>query len=173
MRSAAARSFSFDSAPKPYRGSMLAPTAKTQRFLKVTQVLLTFLSVCAVADSSRADRPPTDRPGYHAGAQQREAARDRRFGDLARTERKRREAEQQANRRSAARTAAVRLSSSARAADEAGFEPTGRGIRPATDLETLFAIEALQHHTAQSFAVRCPWHASCTAWLEPGNGSTA
>lgn len=82
---------------------MLAPTANTARFLKLTQFLLSFISVCAIADSSRIDNPPADRPGYYAdAAQQRDAERDRRFGDLARTERKRREAEQHASRRRAA-----------------------------------------------------------------------
>ena len=64
------------------------------------QVVLTFVSVCAVLETSRIQLP-LDRPsGYYAGIpQENDASRDRRIGDLARADRKRREAEQQSLRR--------------------------------------------------------------------------
>jgi hypothetical protein len=79
---------------------MLAPTPKTRRFLELTQFVLTFASACAVVEASRIQAPLHDRPGYYASLpQQRETSRDRSIGDLARVERKRREAEQHASRR--------------------------------------------------------------------------
>jgi len=79
---------------------MLAPTAKTKRFLEITQFVLTFVSTCAIVEASCIHSPPHDRPGYHASApQRREASLDRSIGDLARVERKRREAEQHSSRR--------------------------------------------------------------------------
>ena len=71
---------------------MLAPTAKTTRFLERIQILLTFASFCTVVDATFVDALPHDATGYHAGgAPQAEARGDRLFNDLARTERKRRE----------------------------------------------------------------------------------
>jgi hypothetical protein len=71
---------------------MLAPTAKTKRFLEKIQIVLTFASFCAVVDATFVDALPHDATGYHAGnAPQAEAHGDRLFNDLARTERKRRE----------------------------------------------------------------------------------
>jgi hypothetical protein len=79
---------------------MLAPTAKNKRFLEVTQFVLTFASTCAVVEASRIHAPLHDRPGYYASVpQQQEASLDRSIGDLARVERKRREAEQHSSRR--------------------------------------------------------------------------
>jgi len=79
---------------------MLAPTAKNKRILELIQLGLTFVSVCAVLDASRIHSPPDGRPGYSAAIPRpRETSEDRRVGDLARVERKRREAEQQASRR--------------------------------------------------------------------------
>jgi hypothetical protein len=73
---------------------MLAPTAKTKRLLEKIQILLTFASFCAVVDATFIDRPQHDPTGYYpAGSPEGEARRDRLFSDLARTERKRREAE--------------------------------------------------------------------------------
>lgn len=73
---------------------MLAPTAKTKSLLEKIQVLLTFASFCAVVDATFVAALPHDPTGYYpAGAPQREARGDRLFSDLARTERKRREAE--------------------------------------------------------------------------------
>ena len=70
---------------------MLAPTAKTKRFLEKIQLVLTFASFCAVVDATVADALPHDATGYHAGNAPQEARGDRLFNDLARTERKRRE----------------------------------------------------------------------------------
>jgi hypothetical protein len=71
---------------------MLAPTAKTKRFLEKIQIVLTFASFCAVVDATFVDALPHDAAGYHAGnAPQAEVHGDRLFNDLARTERKRRE----------------------------------------------------------------------------------
>jgi len=72
---------------------MLAPAAKTKRFLEMIQIVLSFASVCAMVDSTFIDVLPHDPIGYYAGGSpQRELGADRLFGDLARTERKRREA---------------------------------------------------------------------------------
>ncbi len=71
---------------------MLAPTAKTKRFLERIQILVTFASFCTVVDATFVDALPHDPTGYRAGnAPQDEAHGDRLFNDLARTERKRRE----------------------------------------------------------------------------------
>lgn len=79
---------------------MLAPKPKTRRFLEITQFVATFVSVCAVVDASRIQSPPDGRSGYQASVPLgSETSRDRRLGDLARVERKRREAEQQSSRR--------------------------------------------------------------------------
>ena len=73
---------------------MLAPPAKTKRFLEMIQIVLSFASVCAVVDSTFIDVLPRNPTGYYTrGAPQDEARGDRLFGDLARAERKRREAE--------------------------------------------------------------------------------
>ena len=78
---------------------MLAPKPKTKRLLEAIQFALTFASACAVVDASRIHAAPQQRPGYHASIPQpREAARDRALSDLARIERKRREAEQSSSR---------------------------------------------------------------------------
>ena len=78
---------------------MLSRIAKNRRLLEITQLVLTFVSVCVVVDTSRIHRFD-NAPGYHASIpRDREAARDSRIGDLARLERKRREAEQDATRR--------------------------------------------------------------------------
>jgi hypothetical protein len=79
---------------------MLAPTATTKRLLETVQLLLTFVSTCAVVEATRIHTLPHDRPGSYAAAPQRDEGRmDRRLGDLARVERKRREAEQQSSLR--------------------------------------------------------------------------
>jgi hypothetical protein len=79
---------------------MLAATPKTKRFLELTQFVLTFASTCAVIEASRIHVPLHDRPGYYASAPQpREVSDDRSIDDLARMDRKRREAEQQSSRR--------------------------------------------------------------------------
>ena len=81
---------------------MLLPKPKTTRFLELTQLVLTFVSVCSVVDASRIHSPPDGRPGYYASIPHpHETSNDRRLGDLARVERKRREAEQHASRRRA------------------------------------------------------------------------
>ena len=79
---------------------MLAAKPKTKRFLELTQFVLTLASTCAVLETTRVYAPLHDRPGYYASAPlEREAQDDRRLGDLARSDRKRREAEQQTSRR--------------------------------------------------------------------------
>jgi hypothetical protein len=94
---------------------LLAPAAKTKRSLDLIQLLLTCASFCTVLAASGLAAPADQRPGYHAAAPlERDAGPDRRFSDLARFERKRREAEQQASRRSLARGLAAR----AKAAEE-------------------------------------------------------
>lgn len=86
--------FSFGSGAGAYLGPMLAAKPRTKRLLETIQFLLTFASACAVIDTTRIHAAPADRPGYHAGLPQRsERQSDRRLGDLARSERKRRESE--------------------------------------------------------------------------------
>jgi hypothetical protein len=73
---------------------MLSTTTKTKRFLEKIQLVLSFASVCAVVDANIIDALPHDPTGYYAGSSQQGDTRgDRLFGDLARAERKRREAE--------------------------------------------------------------------------------
>ncbi len=72
---------------------MLSPTAKTKRTFETIQVLLTFISFSAVVDATFLQARPHEAAGYAPGrTQSGEARADRLFGDLARTERKRREA---------------------------------------------------------------------------------
>jgi hypothetical protein len=79
---------------------MLSPTPKNKRFLEFTQFVLSLASTCAVVEASRIPEPLHDRPGYHTSIPQpREAAGDRSIADLARADRKRREAEQLSTRR--------------------------------------------------------------------------
>jgi hypothetical protein len=79
---------------------MLAPTAKTKRVLEAIQITLTFVGACAVLETSRLPSPFDARPGYYAGVPHPgRTFGDRRVGDLARAERKRREAEQRSTRR--------------------------------------------------------------------------
>jgi hypothetical protein len=85
---------------------MLSPTVKTKRFLDLIQLVLTFASVCAVVDASFIHS--YERAGYYASGPLQSGARGSRLiGDLARVERKRREAEQQANRRQSELTKAL------------------------------------------------------------------
>ena len=83
---------------------MLAAKPKTKRFLESIQLILAFASTCAVIETTRIPASLLhDPPGYSASVPQPSDARgDRSLGDLARAERKRREAEQDASRRSAA-----------------------------------------------------------------------
>jgi hypothetical protein len=78
---------------------MLAPQPKTRRLFETIQFVLAFASTCAVVEASRVESAPEQRAGYEASVPLHEAARDRSLGDLARVERKRREAEQTASRR--------------------------------------------------------------------------
>ena len=65
----------------------------------MTQLVLTFVSVCAVLETSRIQLPLDRAPGVYAGIpQNNEASGDRRIGDLARVERRRREAAQESIR---------------------------------------------------------------------------
>jgi hypothetical protein len=73
---------------------MLAANPKTKRLLETIQLVLTFVSVCAVLETTRIHSSPEDPPGYRTSVPQRsEGQGDRRLGDLARSERKRRESE--------------------------------------------------------------------------------
>jgi hypothetical protein len=72
---------------------MLTATPHKRRFLETIQFVLTLASTCAVAETIRIHSTPDDRPGYYASIPLDEARADRRLGDLARAERKRREAE--------------------------------------------------------------------------------
>jgi hypothetical protein len=81
---------------------MLAAKPKTKRFLESIQLLLSFASVCAVVETTRVHSSPHNPSGYYASVPQPSGARgDRSLGDLARADRKRREAEQHASRRGA------------------------------------------------------------------------
>ena len=65
-----------------------------RRFLEAIQFVLTLASTCAVVETIRIHAPPDNRPGYYASVPlQGQARDDRRLGDLARAERKRRESE--------------------------------------------------------------------------------
>jgi hypothetical protein len=86
---------------------MLLAKLKNKRLLDTMQFMLTFASACAVVETARIQAPLHDRPGYYATLPQPSGARDRRLSDLARVERKRREADQHASRRGAARQAAL------------------------------------------------------------------
>jgi hypothetical protein len=78
---------------------MLAVARNRKRFLEMTQIILGFISTCAVVDAARIQAAPLDRPGYSAKRPLESDSNDRRLGDLARADRKRREAEQLASRR--------------------------------------------------------------------------
>ena len=85
--------FRFDSGSAPYSGSMLSPGPKTKRLIEKIQIVLTFASVCTVAEACVVEARPHDAAGYYAGdARQGEERADNLLGELARTERKRREA---------------------------------------------------------------------------------
>ncbi len=84
---------------------MLAATRK-KRFLELTQLVLAFIGTCTVLDGT-VPHGATHRPGFSSSLPLRATTGDRRFADLARTDRKRREAEQQTSRRAAAREVAV------------------------------------------------------------------
>ena len=87
---------------------MLSPTAKTKRFLDLIQLVLTFASVCAVVDASFIHSRPYERAGYHAsGPLQNQARGNRAIGDLARVDRKRREADQRSSQRESELTSAL------------------------------------------------------------------
>ena len=73
---------------------MLTAKPNKRRLLDTIQLFLTVASTCAVIETIRIQEPPDAVPGYAASMPLRdEARRDRRLGDLARTERKRRESE--------------------------------------------------------------------------------
>ncbi|HEX6999832.1 MAG TPA: hypothetical protein VF322_16995 [Gammaproteobacteria bacterium] len=62
------------------------------RLFKITHFVLMFLSVAGVADASRMESGGPDRAGwYPAQGEQWERERDRRYADLARQDRRRRE----------------------------------------------------------------------------------
>jgi hypothetical protein len=86
---------------------MRSAKPKTKRFLETIQFVLTFASACAVVETTRVQAPLHERPGYFATVPQPGQARDRRISDLARADRKRREADQHASRREAAHEEAL------------------------------------------------------------------
>jgi hypothetical protein len=86
---------------------MLLAKLSTKRLLETIQFVLTFASACAVVETTRIEAPLHDRPGYFATVPQPREAGDRRLNDLARADRKRREADQHASRREAARAEAL------------------------------------------------------------------
>ena len=68
-----------------------------KRFLETIQLLLALASTTAVIDATRAIAAPAEPVGYHATEGGRgEPSRDRRFGDLARLDRRSREERQRA-----------------------------------------------------------------------------
>ena len=68
-----------------------------KRFLETIQLLLVLASTAAVIDATRALAAPVEPVGYHStGGGRGEPDRDRRFGDLARLDRKSREDRQRA-----------------------------------------------------------------------------
>lgn len=78
---------------------MLAVARNRKRLLELTQIVLGFVSTCAVVDASRLQAAPQQRPGYSAALPLTSDSSDRRLNDLARAERKRREAAHLASRR--------------------------------------------------------------------------
>ncbi len=124
---------------------MLAPPAKRKRSFELIQVILTFISVCALAEASAVGNAPPDGPGFHAPTGEQDGAtRDRRFADLARVERKRREAEQRAHRRSPA------LALVAGAIDARDASPSGTGSAPS--LHSSICASCRISETASSLA---------------------
>lgn len=110
---------------------MLAPAPQTQRFLEAIQIVLAFVSVCAVVDASANPSPLERAAGYCATApHESERAMDRRLADLARVERKRREAEQLTIRRNFEPATAASLDGAA-AAQPLGERPAQQGPRGA------------------------------------------
>jgi hypothetical protein len=80
-----------------------------KRFLETVQILLLLASTTAVVDATRALAVPAEPAGYHATESSRGApSRDRRFGDLARLDRRNREERQRALGRSRATNALER-----------------------------------------------------------------
>ena len=77
---------------------MLERIAKKRRFLEITQIVLAFASVTAVADATHS-QAVHDARSYHGTRGGEDNDADRRFSDLARSERKRREAAQRSSRR--------------------------------------------------------------------------
>jgi hypothetical protein len=72
-----------------------------KRSLETIQLLLLLASTTAVVDATRALAAPAEPLGYHGTETGRgEPSRDRRFGDLARLERRSREERQRAVERS-------------------------------------------------------------------------
>jgi hypothetical protein len=79
---------------------MLASTVKRRRLLEATQLVLSFVSLCAVVEASHIESASRERAGYYATApHEAERHGDRRLADLGRSERKRRESELLASRR--------------------------------------------------------------------------
>ena len=78
---------------------MLAAAFKNRRFLEIIQFALALASTCAVVETSSIPAAPHDRPGFYASVPHPREARDRSIADLARMERRRREAEQRSSRR--------------------------------------------------------------------------
>lgn len=86
---------------------MAAANRNKNRLLEITQVVLAFISTCGALDAT-IPHGTHPRAGFAASVPLEATGRDRRFADLARTERKRREALQLTSRRSAEEVAAAR-----------------------------------------------------------------
>lgn len=85
---------------------MVAANPHKKRLLELTQLLLAFIGTCGVVDSTIA-QGTHHRAGFAATVPLEAASGDRRFADLARTERKRREALHRSSRRAAWKHTAV------------------------------------------------------------------
>jgi hypothetical protein len=85
---------------------MVSAKPHKKRFLELTQLLLAFIGTCSVVDSS-IPHGANHRPGFAATVPLEAGSGDRRFADLARTERRRREALQRSSRRAAGTQTAI------------------------------------------------------------------
>ena len=86
---------------------MVAANPPKKRLLELTQLLLAFIGTCSVVDST-IPHGTHQRPGLAASVPLEAGSHDRRFADLARSERKRREAQQLSSRRGAGHELAVK-----------------------------------------------------------------
>jgi hypothetical protein len=62
-----------------------------ERLVEITQAVLMVVSLVGVINATRAETPGTPQPQYLAGGRSSQQSADRRYSDLARFDRKRRE----------------------------------------------------------------------------------